>query len=133
MQDFEDSNKAWGFRLHLFIHANKSNLKIRLEVYVNSSNIWIQSTPSLKTFITHVETHWLTRPIVTCHYEVLGSQPEVAGLAEFPGLQLHAHNYRHNEPFREKAVLVVGASFSGGAYVPPASTQFLLCGLLKLA
>jgi cation diffusion facilitator CzcD-associated flavoprotein CzcO len=47
--------------------------------------------------------------------EALGSrvQPDVAGMDSFPGLQVHCHNYRHNERFREKVVVIMGASFSG--------------------
>ena len=40
-------------------------------------------------------------------------QPDVAGMDAFPGLQMHCHNFRHNEPFRDQRVLVVGASYSG--------------------
>lgn len=40
-------------------------------------------------------------------------QPEIEGMDSFPGLQMHCHNFRHNEPFRDQRVLVVGASFSG--------------------
>ena len=40
-------------------------------------------------------------------------QPDVAGMDSFPGRQLHCHNFRHNEAFRDQRVLVVGASFSG--------------------
>ena len=40
-------------------------------------------------------------------------QPVFAGMEGFPGLQMHCHNYRHADAFRDKRVLVVGASFSG--------------------
>ena len=40
-------------------------------------------------------------------------QPDVAGMDAFPGLQMHCHNFRHNEPFKDQRVLVVGASYSG--------------------
>ena len=40
-------------------------------------------------------------------------QPDIAGMDSFPGRQLHCHNFRHNKPFRDQRVLVVGASFSG--------------------
>ena len=33
---------------------------------------------------------------------------------DFTGEQMHCHNYRSNESFKDKAVLVVGAAFSGG-------------------
>ncbi|CAL5222037.1 g4330 [Coccomyxa viridis] len=39
--------------------------------------------------------------------------PDIAGMDDFPGRQLHCHNFRHNEPFRDERVLVVGASYSG--------------------
>ena len=39
----------------------------------------------------------------------------------FPGRQLHCHNFRHNEPFRDQRVLVVGASYSGTI---PATSAF---------
>jgi len=39
--------------------------------------------------------------------------PQVEGMVCFPGRQLHCHNYRHNTSFKDEAVLVVGASFSG--------------------
>jgi hypothetical protein len=31
--------------------------------------------------------------------------PDVAGMEVFPGQQLHSHNYRTNEPFRDKVQL----------------------------
>lgn len=34
-------------------------------------------------------------------------------MAEWPGCQLHSHNYRGAEQFRGQRVMVVGASFSG--------------------
>ncbi len=46
-------------------------------------------------------------------------QPDIAGMDAFPGLQLHCHNFRHNEPFRDQRVLVVGASYSGVPLSPP--------------
>ncbi|EIE23106.1 FAD/NAD(P)-binding domain-containing protein [Coccomyxa subellipsoidea C-169] len=39
--------------------------------------------------------------------------PDVEGLDDFPGLQMHCHNFRHAERFRDQTVVVVGASFSG--------------------
>lgn len=43
-----------------------------------------------------------------------GSLLQVPGMADWPGLQLHSHNYRGSLQFQGMAqVLVVGASFSG--------------------
>ena len=42
-------------------------------------------------------------------------QPHIEGMDSFPGLQMHCHNFRHSEPFRDQRVLVVGASFSGAS------------------
>eukprot|EP00884_Botryococcus_braunii_P004154 jgi/Botrbrau1/1373/Bobra.0063s0080.3 len=39
--------------------------------------------------------------------------PIVEGMGSTPIQQMHSHNFRTGEPFREKTVLVVGASFSG--------------------
>ena len=39
--------------------------------------------------------------------------PEVQGIDDFPGLQMHAHNYRSAAMFTHQTVIVVGASFSG--------------------
>ncbi len=39
--------------------------------------------------------------------------PQLPGMDQFPGLQMHVHNYRHPEVFSGQTVLVVGASFSG--------------------
>ena len=39
--------------------------------------------------------------------------PEVKGMDDFPGLQMHAHNYRRSSMFAGMRVIVVGASFSG--------------------
>jgi hypothetical protein len=39
--------------------------------------------------------------------------PDVAGADAWPGLQLHSHNYRTPEVFRDQVVVVVGASNSG--------------------
>lgn len=39
--------------------------------------------------------------------------PEVRGIDDFPGLQMHAHNYRSPAMFAHQTVIIVGASFSG--------------------
>lgn len=39
--------------------------------------------------------------------------PDVKGIDDFPGLQMHAHNYRSAAMFTSQTVIVVGASFSG--------------------
>ena len=39
--------------------------------------------------------------------------PDVRGIDDFPGLQMHAHNYRSAAMFTGKTVIIVGASFSG--------------------
>ena len=39
--------------------------------------------------------------------------PDVAGMDDFPGFQMHAHNYRTNAMFASKRVIVVGSSVSG--------------------
>lgn len=39
--------------------------------------------------------------------------PEVKGMDDFTGLQMHAHNYRSSSMFAGMRVIVVGASFSG--------------------
>ncbi|KAL0020530.1 hypothetical protein WJX79_005454 [Trebouxia sp. C0005] len=39
--------------------------------------------------------------------------PEIKGMDDFKGLQMHAHNYRSSSMFAGMQVIVVGASFSG--------------------
>ncbi|KAL0040489.1 hypothetical protein WJX77_008534 [Trebouxia sp. C0004] len=39
--------------------------------------------------------------------------PEIKGMDDFEGLQMHAHNYRSSSIFAGMLVIVVGASFSG--------------------
>ncbi|KAF6256908.1 hypothetical protein COO60DRAFT_1702105 [Scenedesmus sp. NREL 46B-D3] len=39
--------------------------------------------------------------------------PDVPGAASWPGLQMHSHNYRVPEAFKDQVVVVVGASNSG--------------------
>ena len=39
--------------------------------------------------------------------------PDVRGIDDFPGLQMHAHNYRSAGMFKGQVVVIVGASFSG--------------------
>ena len=39
--------------------------------------------------------------------------PDVKGIDDFPGLQMHAHNYRSAAMFTQQTVIIVGASFSG--------------------
>lgn len=46
------------------------------------------------------------------HYSV-PRFPQLPGLAEFPGLVMHAHNYRRPERFGGQTVVLVGASSSG--------------------
>ena len=40
--------------------------------------------------------------------------PELPGLAEFPGVALHSHNYRRPDALADKRVVVLGSSVSGG-------------------
>lgn len=52
--------------------------------------------------------------VVVCngHY----SRPkaaEIPGADKWPGRQMHSHNYRHPEPFKDMVVVVVGAASSG--------------------
>ena len=42
--------------------------------------------------------------------------PEIKGMDDFRGLQMHAHNYRSSSLFAGMRVIVVGASFSGVCY-----------------
>ncbi len=42
--------------------------------------------------------------------------PEIKGMDDFKGLQMHAHNYRSKSMFAGMQVIVVGASFSGACY-----------------
>ena len=42
--------------------------------------------------------------------------PEIKGMDDFKGLQMHAHNYRSSSMFAGMQVIVVGASFSGACY-----------------
>ena len=46
--------------------------------------------------------------------------PDVKGIDDFPGLQMHAHNYRSAAMFTRQTVIVVGASFSGETLFKPA-------------
>ena len=39
--------------------------------------------------------------------------PDVRGMDDFRGLQMHAHNYRSSSMFTNMRVIIVGASFSG--------------------
>jgi cation diffusion facilitator CzcD-associated flavoprotein CzcO len=39
--------------------------------------------------------------------------PQIPGMSQWPGLQLHAHNFRGAVQFKGQKVMVVGASFSG--------------------
>jgi len=40
--------------------------------------------------------------------------PELPGLADFPGVALHSHNYRRPDAFAGKRLVVLGSSVSGG-------------------
>lgn len=45
---------------------------------------------------------------------------QIPGMATWPGLQLHSHNFRGAGQFKGQKVMVVGASFSGkGRYNSP--------------
>lgn len=39
--------------------------------------------------------------------------PAIPGLDKFPGQVLHSHDFKTAEPFRNRTVLCLGASFSG--------------------
>jgi cation diffusion facilitator CzcD-associated flavoprotein CzcO len=47
------------------------------------------------------------------HFSVPRLPPPYPGADAFPGLLMHAHNYRRPEPFVGKSVVLVGAAFSG--------------------
>ena len=48
--------------------------------------------------------------------------PDLKGLRLFPGQQMHCHNFRHKDSFKDESVLVVGASFSGTMFWPVVTT-----------
>eukprot|EP00798_Chlamydomonas_sp_ICE-L_P014527 gene14527-20558_t len=48
--------------------------------------------------------------------------PSVAGMDSYAGLQMHSHNYREPNMFKDKVVLVVGASNSGDDIAREVST-----------
>lgn len=41
------------------------------------------------------------------------SLPSIPGIDDFPGRQLHTHNYRSNEAFAGQHVCIIGAQASG--------------------
>ena len=62
----------------------------------------------------HEQSHYEFDAVVVCvgnyHQPNL---PDVQGIDDFPGLQMHAHNYRDAAMFKDQNVIIVGASFSG--------------------
>ncbi|GBF91344.1 hypothetical protein Rsub_03664 [Raphidocelis subcapitata] len=69
--------------------------------------------------------------LVVCngHYTAT-NLPRVEGREEFPGLQMHSHNYRTPEPFAGQTVLIVGASNSGEDLcreIATAAARVILC------
>jgi hypothetical protein len=52
--------------------------------------------------------------VVVCngHYSQ-PNLPDIKGMDIFPGFQMHSHNYREPDQFKDQVVLVVGASNSG--------------------
>jgi hypothetical protein len=57
--------------------------------------------------------------------------PDVPGAGSWPGLQLHSHNYRVPEAFKDQVVVVVGASNSG-RWILSSEIKFGYGGLLSI-
>lgn len=97
--------------------------------------------------LSNLSPYWLFHQYVS---DLLLSVFQVAGMSDWPGLQVHSHNYRDPKVFTGMNVLVVGASFSGGGrlnklwchtgvtsgletLVPKAAQESLLCLLCAAA
>ena len=76
-----------------------------------------QQAQSLVAVDSAEQSHYEFDAVVVCvgnyHQPNL---PEVKGMDDFPGLQMHAHNYRSADMFAEQRVIIVGASFSGDCF-----------------
>ncbi|KAM7259591.1 hypothetical protein ACFE04_015332 [Oxalis oulophora] len=59
------------------------------------------------------EAHEVFDAVVVCngHY-TKPRLPEIPGLSVWPGKQIHSHNYRTPEPFRDQVVVLIGSAFS---------------------
>jgi hypothetical protein len=73
-------------------------------------------TPSSTKAVYHI-LPWFVHHVTIC------GLLQVPGVASWPGLQLHSHNYRGAEEFRGQQVMVVGASFSGQCKCPATSVS----------
>ncbi len=101
------------YMLHDLVEALKI-VSSAAECYMNSSC----SRSSAEAMIDYCHLQERTR-VYNAVVSAVGNYhepnlPDVVGIDTYPGEQLHCHNYRSNDRFAGKTVLVVGASFSGG-------------------
>lgn len=82
---------------------------------------WCTASASIHTELNKSSVYH-THHSSSANVNICGSL-QVPGMAEWPGLQLHSHNYRGAEQFRGQQVMVVGASFSGQCNRPAGSVS----------
>lgn len=68
--------------------------------------------------------------VVSCvgNYSEPNVPDDISGMDSFPGDQLHCHNYRNNDRFVGRTVVVLGASFSGMCFGSLAAPLTALAG-----
>ncbi|KAJ7514982.1 hypothetical protein O6H91_23G067300 [Diphasiastrum complanatum] len=99
------------------LREDSANLETRWVVRTRERRQAVEKERDVLNFATGCEdqvTDVIFDAVVICngHY----SQPRVAwipGLEKWPGKQMHSHNYRIAEPFRDKVVVVIGNGPSG--------------------
>jgi len=81
---------------------------------------WEVMVKNLKTGA--IETHFFDAVLVCNGHYHASFIPAFEGHKIFKGRQIHSHNYRCAEPFRDERVLVIGGSFSAADIVQQVST-----------
>ncbi|KAK5649045.1 hypothetical protein RI129_003937 [Pyrocoelia pectoralis] len=89
---------------------------------------WNVTAQDAKTKISETHTYDAVF-ICTGHYSV-PYIPKLPGQDKFTGEQVHSHNFRSSEPFKDKNVLVIGGSSSGvdiAGLISKVAAKVVLC------
>lgn len=82
-----------------------------MHAYVSMQRV-INPVNSTLSYLSYLLQDFDAVVICNGHYSE-PNLPDVPGADQWPGLQMHSHNYRTPEPFAGQTVVVVGASNSG--------------------
>ncbi|MFB8386360.1 NAD(P)-binding domain-containing protein [Microbacterium sp. NPDC055910] len=103
-----------------YINGRVEKAGLRAAVRFSTVVRWVDYHPETETFTLASEnlvdgsttSEEFDRIIVASGHFSFPSQPEIAGVETFPGIIMHAHDFRGAEALKDRTVLVVGSSYS---------------------